>query len=149
MPLDDTTRALDRTAAVSEAVAEVGRTIRATLPRKATEKDKLFADFWGWSLVLRMVEPLRDKSKRAAVAGEVLPDHAAHPFAVGTSETVYSSELGSIGMKVVEQADRLDVPGFVADLEKAGVKPALLKRLQKKHNRSFPGAHIFTASLTG
>lgn len=148
MPLDDT-RPLDRTTAVTEAVTELGRVIRATLPRKATDKDKLFADFWGWSLVLRMVEPLRDKSKRAAVAGEVLPDHTAHPFAIGTSETVYSSELGSIGMKVVEQAERLDVPAFIADLEKIGIKPAQLKRLLKKHTRQFPGAHIFTASLTG
>lgn len=146
MPLD-AARPIDRTAAVSEAVAEVGRVIRATLPRKATDKDKLFADFWGFSLALRLIEPLRDKSKRSAVAGEVLPDHAAHPFAIGTSETVYSSELGSIGMKVVEQAERLDVPGFVADLEKAGVTPALLKRLLKKHTRQFPGAHIFTATL--
>lgn len=148
MPLDDT-RPLDRTASVAEAVAETGRIIRATLPRKATEKDKLFADFWGWSLVLRMVEPLRDKSKRAAIAGGVLPDHSANPFAIGTSETVYTSDLGSIGMKVVEQAERLDVPAFVADLEKIGVKPAQLKRLLKKHTRQFPGAHIFTASLAG
>lgn len=148
MPLDST-RPPDRTAAVSDAVGEIGRIIRAMLPRKATEQDKLFADFWGFSLAQRLIEPLRDKSKRAAIAGQVLPDHSAKPFPIGTAETVYSSDLGSISMKVVEQADRLDVAGFVADLEKAGVRPALIKRLLKKHTKTFAGAHIFTATLAG
>jgi hypothetical protein len=41
----------------------------------------------------------------------------------------------------------VDHAGYVADLLKAGVKPALIKRLDKKHRTEMRPAHKFTASL--
>jgi hypothetical protein len=147
MPLD-AARPLDKTAAITDAFAEIGRVNGTMPPRSRNAKDKLAWEYWTASLLNRLAEARRDKAKRAAVAGDVLPDHTAHPLPVGTVETVYTGALVTIGMKVVEQADRLDVAGFVADLEKSGVASRLLKRLVKRHTRSFPGAHVFTASLT-
>jgi hypothetical protein len=151
LPLDDThprTKAkpaipLDRTATITEAFGEIG----IALPRSRNAQDKLADEYWAASVLAGLAEKRREKAKRAAVAGNVLPDHAAHPLAIGTAETVYTGALVRIDVKVVEQADRVDVVGFVADLERAGVKLATLKRLRKKHTKSFAGAHVFTASL--
>jgi hypothetical protein len=52
----------------------------------------------------------------------------------------------TINLKVVPQAPRVNTAALVAALEQAGVKPALLKRLVKKHTEKFGGAHIFTFS---
>jgi hypothetical protein len=87
-------------------------------------------------------------TRNAAVAGGLLPDHTADPMPVGTFETVYSGSLVTITVKVANQPDRVAVPALLADLEAAGVKAALLRRLVKKHSTSFAGAHTFTASLT-
>ena len=146
MPLDST-RSITITEAVNESFDEIGRAIRTMLPKATTAKDRLAAEYLAASLTSRLSEAWRDKTKRAAVGGGVLPDHTADPFPVGTVETVYTGALVTISVKVVEQADRVDVAGLVASLEKAGVKPTLLKRLVKKHTKSFAGAHVFTASL--
>lgn len=143
MPLDATTP-LDRTAQITDAFGELGR----QLPKSRNAKDRLAFEYWVSSILSRLAEARREKAKRAAVAGGVLPDHSAAPMPIGTTETVYTGELVTIGVKVVEQASRLDAAGFIADLEKAGLPARTLKRLVKKHTTTFSGAHIFTASLT-
>jgi hypothetical protein len=60
---------------------------------------------------------------------------------------VYASDVVTISVKVVEQADRVNVAALVADLEKTGIALRTLRRLVKKHTTPYAGAHIFTASL--
>jgi hypothetical protein len=143
MPLDSA-RPLDRTAAITDAFGEIER-----MTKTRNAKDRMAMEYWAASVLLGLAEKRRDKAKRAAVAGGVLPDHAAHPMAIGTAETVYTGAQVRIDVKVVEQADRVDVPAMMVDLERAGVKLVTLRRLLKKHTKTFNGAHIFTASLVG
>lgn len=144
MPLDST-HAATKTDLISAAFSEIGK---AQLPTTKSTKDKLALEYWAASLLNRLSEARREKAKKAAVMGGVLPDHTSNPLAIGSAETVYSGPLVTIGVKVVAQADRVNVPGLVAYLEKNGVKPALLKRAVKRHTEVFGGAHIFTALLT-
>lgn len=146
MPLDSPTPS-DKATAIIDAFGEIGRVNGTMIPRRSNAKDRIAYEYWVSSLLNRLSEARRDKARRAAVAGGVLPDHAANPMPVGTVETVYAGGLVTIAMKVVEQADRVDVAGLMADLEAAGVAAKLLKRLAKRHTRTFPGAHVFTASL--
>jgi hypothetical protein len=139
---------IDGNALIVQALAAIAESIQAMLPRRASTTERAAAEYWGASIVNQLAEAWRNKAKRQAVAQGVLPDHAATPYPIGTSETVYVGTLVTVSLKVVEQADRVDVPGLVRDLIASGVKPAVLKRLLRKHNKSFPGAHIFTASLT-
>lgn len=142
------TPAIDRGAVVSQAVAEIGVAARKLLPPRAPKAQVVAADYWAGSLVMQLAEAWRIRAKREAVAMGVLPDHTEHPSPVGTAETVYTDPMITIAMKVVEQAARVDVPGLIADLQKLEIKPTVLARLLKKHTKTFPGAHIFTASLT-
>jgi hypothetical protein len=92
-------------------------------------------------------EAWRDESRRALIACGALPDYRAAPLSVGTQATIYSDALVTVGVKVTKQPPSLDVDACFADLLAAGVKPALLKRLRKKHTTAFNGAHILTALL--
>ena len=121
--------------------------VTTMLPKRATAKQRAAVDYWCASLANQTAESWRGKAKVKCVAEGVLPDHEAHPSPIGTAETVYVDEIVSIGMKVVAQADRCDVAALVADLTKAGVDQKVLKRLVKKHTKTYAGAHIFTASL--
>lgn len=147
MPLDGVGSS-SKVAAVTEAFAEIGRVNGTMIPGRARgAKVRLAYDYWIASVLAQLAEVRRDKAKKAAVAGEVLPDHAADPYPIGTAQVVYADKVVTIGLKVVAQADRFDVAALLVDLELAGVKPSLLKRLVKKHKRSFDGAHVYTASL--
>jgi hypothetical protein len=144
MPLDDT-RAASRTEVIATAFAEIGTKL---LPATRSTKEKLALEYWASSVLTRLAEARREKAKRAAVIGGVLPDIATSPYPIGAAETVYAGSSVTIGVKVVAQADRVNIAGLVAYLEKNGVKPALLRRAVKRNTETFPGAHIFTALLT-
>ncbi len=117
------------------------------LPKRHSANERAAAEYWGASVASQVAEQWRGKAKAQAVAAGVLPDHEAHPSPIGTMETIYADKLISISMKVVAQADRVDVTSLIADLTKAGLPERVLKKLLKRHTRTFPGAHIFTASL--
>jgi hypothetical protein len=140
MPLD--TAKPNVTDAVAEGFAAIGYP-----PGTRNARDRLAEEYWSASLLSRLADARREKAKKAAVTGGVLPDHLAEPYPIGTAATVYAGPTVTISLKVVPQADRVNTAALVADLQKAGVKPALLKRLVKKHTEQFGGAHIFTAAL--
>jgi hypothetical protein len=148
MPLDTlktSGKTLGRTGVtqlIAEAFGDIGYP-----PGSRSARDRLAEEYWSASLLSRFADARREKAKKAAVTGGVLRDHLAEPYPVGTSETVYAGATVTINLKVVPQAPRVDTAALVADLQKAGVKPALLKRLVKKHTEQFGGAHIFTAAL--
>lgn len=131
----------------AETFGALGTLVAGMVPKRGSAKQRAAAEYWGASLASQAAEGWRGKAKVKAVAEGVLPDYETNPSPIGTAETVYTDGLVAVGMKVVAQADRHDVPGLVADLTKAGVDPKVLKRLLKKHTRSFNGAHIFTATL--
>jgi hypothetical protein len=154
MPLDathantaETPFRLSKTGVITEAFANIGTTADTMMPRPRKARDRVAEELWRAQLLSGLAEQRKNDAKRAAIAAGVLPDYTTEPFPVGTAETVYAGPAVTIGLKVVNQGDRVDVPGLVADLEKSGIKPTVLKRLVKKHTRSFGGAHIFTASL--
>lgn len=140
MPLDTTKSSV--TDAIAEDFSAIGYP-----PGTRNPRDRLAEEYWSASLLSRFADARREKAKKAAVTGGVLPDHLAKPYPVGTAETVYAGATVTINLKVVPQADRVNTAALVADLHKAGVKPALLKRLVRKHTEQFGGAHIFTAAL--
>jgi len=131
----------------AEARAELDRTLAALLPRAKTAASRAWVTYAVATRAVSLNEAWRETSKKALVASGSLPDYAANPLPVGTVLTVYSDPLVTAGVKVVPQAPRLNVDACFADLLAAGVKPALLKRLRKKHTTDFSGAHILTALL--
>jgi hypothetical protein len=142
-------RATEKTAAIASAFQEIGRVNGTMMPLSKKADDKLAWEYFAASELSSLAEKRRDVAKLAAVKGGVIPDYSAHPLEVGTSATAYISDLLTIGVKVTAQADRVNVLGLVADLKAAGVETRLLKRLVKRHTKSFAGAHSVTALLTG
>ena len=138
----------DRAAAFTEAFALFANVVTSMLPKRSTAKQRAAVDYWCASLANQTAEAWRGKAKAVCVVQGVLPHHELHPMPIGTTETVYADELVSIGLKVVAQADRCDVAALVVELIKTGVEERSLRRLVKKHTKSYPGAHIFSASLS-
>lgn len=142
-------RASEKIAAIAADYHEIGRVNASAMPRSANPDD---IDWWT-CLVAGQIGSLNDKvkddAKKRLVSRGKLPDFSAHPLPVGTVRTLYASDLLTASVKVTAQADRVEVAGLVADLVAAGVKPGLLKRLVKRHTRSFAGAHSVTVVLTG
>ena len=71
------------------------------------------------------------------------------PIVAGFAALALRRVASFFHVKVTQQASRLNVDAFVADLAAAGVKTALLRKLRKRHTTDFSGAHIITALLTG
>ena len=157
MPLDDISakprsRARSPEAAAkpepaAEARAELDRAFAELLAKAKTAKSRAVLAYWASSRADSQSDAWREESKRALIASGVLPDYAANPLPVGTVATIYSDPLVMLSVKVVQQADRLAVDAFVADLVAAGVKLPLLRRLRKRHTTGFSGAHTITALL--
>jgi len=117
---------------------------------RAATNDVQHAAAWEYheaSLALRADEVRRTKAQAAAVKAGVLPDHLKFPRPVGTNEVVYADGVLVISVTVFAPIAGVDHAGYVEDLLKAGVKPALIKRLDKKHRTETRPAHKFTSSL--
>jgi hypothetical protein len=98
----DATQSADKTAALTEGFTEIGRCVNAMLPKTPSAIDRAALRYWASSLVCRLADAWRDRTKRAAVVSGALPDHVATPFPVGTAATVYAGPLVTISVKVVE-----------------------------------------------
>jgi hypothetical protein len=115
--------------------------------RASTDVRVVAREYHDASVGLRDAEARRKKATAAAVKLGVLPDHERFPLPVGTAEVVYADDGLVISVTVVAPITGWDHAGFVADLLKAGVKPALIKRLDKKHRTETRPAHKFVSSL--
>jgi hypothetical protein len=146
MPLD-TPSPLGRTAAITDALAQIGRVNGTMMPKSRKRGDAEAYEFFTASLINQLNEARRNQAKKALIAKGIMPDYSADPLPAGTVQTVFSGDVVSLSVKVVEQAARVNVAALVADLEKAGFPPGKLKRLIRKHTTAFNGAHIITASL--
>lgn len=166
MPLD-ATGILTKTEAINGAFHAIGFAGDTTIPRvrtpakgkaKAPAAKKRGADAasgktlaaWEYhvaSQLLRIAETRRERAHEAAVKAGVLFDHKAKPEPVGTLRVVYAGAVIEIRLQVVAPIEQLDPVGFIADLGKAGVSLAVLKRLSAKHTKIMRAAHKFTSSL--
>ena len=158
MPLDDTgsrvnqrlvaerkrsqTRGKPKPAALVVGRDETERRLEELLLLAKTAEVRAWLEYWAATEDERRAVARREKAKRA-----VVPDFAANPLPVGTVETLFSCPLLTVGVKVVRQADRVDVAGVVAYLGQSGVKPALLRRAVRRNSMVFAGAHIITVLL--
>ena len=135
MPLDDTgtrkppskRRPAPKPKANAKALAALEYHLAATLARDAAARKKA--------------------AHKAAVSSAVLPDHETNPREPGTSEVCYDDGKIRIVLTVAEPIEKLDTQPFVDALVKAGMKPAVLAKLVKKHTYSTAAAHIYTSSI--
>jgi hypothetical protein len=158
MPLDGTTRRANprspkaavpgKPDANADARAELDRTLARLMARAKTAKSREVLAYWASSRAGSQSDAWREGAKKALIARGVLPDYATNPLPVGTVATIYADPLAMLTVKVTQQASRLNVDAFVADLAAEGVKAALLRKLRKRHTTDFSGAHIITALLT-
>lgn len=99
------------------------------------------------STLARDAAARKKAAHKHAVSAAVLPDHENHPREPGTSEVCYDDGKIRIVLMVAEPIEKLDAAPLIEDLVKAGVKPAMLARLVKKHTYGTAPAHVFTSSL--
>lgn len=166
MPLD-ATGILTKTEAINGAFHAIGFSGDTTIPRvrtpakgkvkspaakkrgvdAASAKTLAAWEYHVASQLLRIAETRREKAHEAAVKAGVLFDHKEKPEPVGTLRVVYAGTVIEIRLQVVEPIAKLDDVNFIADLVKAGVKPAVLNRLATKHTKVMRPAHKFMSSL--
>jgi hypothetical protein len=91
----------------------------------------------------RTWEAARKRAHAALVRLGIFPEG----LPTGTNMVVYSDSELVITLTVVEPIVGVDHAGYVADLLKQGVSPALIKRLDKKWRIETRPAHKFTSSL--
>lgn len=158
MPLDDTrarARPIAKVAkpdAIAAGFAEIVRIIGVPMPASKAKGTRLAKAETSWKVyrgqkVRRLVEKLWENIMAEAVRQDVIPDHLEHPEPPGTNRMVYVGEAVEISLAVSEPVEGINFEGFVADLLKAEVKPALIKRLTRRHRTETRAAHKFTASL--
>jgi hypothetical protein len=99
------------------------------------------------SVAWRAYEAARKRAHAALVKLGIFPDHEKHPLPVGTNMVVYSDGEVVITLTVAEPIAGINYEGMAADLLKLGIKPATLKRLEKKHRTETRPAHKFVSSL--
>lgn len=142
MPLD-AARAASRTEALAHEFAQLG----TVTPRGTPRKDLALHEYWVASSLRAWAEPRYRRALAALVELRVIRDPERFPEPVGTSRDVATGGFVSVRLTVAEPQERLDLPGFLADLEAAGVKRALIKRLRAKHTSVARAAHVFKPSL--
>jgi hypothetical protein len=146
MPLD-AARAQTLTEAIKAAFDAIGTEGRTSMPPSSSNTDPIAWEYHVASLLLRYAEKRRERATKAAVKAGVLFDHTESPLPIGTERDIYEGKVLAIGVSVVEPQVKFDDEAFVLDLAKAGVKPAVLKRLRHKHTHPFKPIHRFSSRL--
>jgi hypothetical protein len=135
-------RANSRTDAINDAFAAIGVT-----STRATAKDAAALEYHWASHLLRIAETRRKKATADAIELGVIFDPIDAPEPVGANRVVFAGSVVEISVAVAAPMQGVDHAAFVADLLKAGVKPALIKRLGAKHAYQSRPAHKFSSSL--
>ena len=146
MPLD-ASQAIGKTDAINAAFASIGYVNGSAMPRCRRAKELVAWEYHLASHLLRVAETRRKKAHADAVKAAVIFDHEKFPEPVGTNRLVYAGEVVEISVSVAAPIAGVDHVAFVVDLLKAGVKPALIKRLTAKHTTETRPAHKFVSSL--
>jgi hypothetical protein len=148
MPLD-AARANTKTGAINDAFAAIGTAAGngTSMPRSKKNTEPVAWEYHCASHLARIAEARKAKAIAAAVKAGVMFDPAKQPLPVGSNALVYAGEVVEIACTVGTAATRLDAAAFADDLEKAGVKRALIDRLALKHTIENRAPHKFTSSL--
>jgi hypothetical protein len=151
MPLD-ATRATSKTTAINDALAAIGVEGDTAMPRCKARGVALAEERAAYRLFVaghcrRRAETEWNAALALAVETGVIFDHREDPEPVGTDRVVFAGLVTEIRVTVAAPIAGVDHAGFVADLLKAGVKPALIKRLTGKHATETRPAHSFKPSL--
>ena len=133
--------------ALTASFAEIGVATSIMQPRSRKNTEPFAWEYHVASLLLRLAEARRRRAIKAAVGAGVIFDHEKEPLAPGSDQVVYAGDVVEIRVAVATPASVLDVPAFLADLAKAGVKPALITRLTNKHTHDNRAPHKFTSSI--
>lgn len=144
----DAARANLLTTAINDAFAGIGKGPPTAMPRGSKNNTEPLAFEVLVSKRLAKLAAAREAlAIRDAIKAGVMFDHKDDPLPEGTSKVVYDGDVVRIDLKVTGGRDGIDHDAYVADLEKAGVAPALLKRLAAKHATMSACPHSFTPSL--
>ena len=143
----DAAKASLKTEAITNAFEGIGTTEETAMPRCRGNVEPIAWEYHAASQLLRLAKKRREKAQAAAVEAGVIFDHKLEPEAVGTNRQVYRGAVIEVTLAVGPGQDIVDHEGFVAGLLKAGVKPALIKRLTAKHTLAGNPIHTFRSSL--
>lgn len=146
MPLD-AARAAAKITAINNAFASIGTSGDTKMPVSKKNTEPVAYEFYTSAHLARIAEARKKKAHAAAVKAGVIFDHEKDPQPIGSNTRVYAGDVIEIACSVTTPATRLDADAFVSDLEKAGVKLALLNRLRNKHTHENRAPHKFTASI--
>ena len=146
MPLD-AAKATAKINAIIQAFDAIGVVEPTRQPRSRRNNEPVAWEFYVATHLAKLAEARKRQAIAAAVAAGVLFDHEKEPMAVGTERDVYAGDVVQIALVVSNPSRKLDVPGFVDALEKAGVKRKLLLETAEQHTTDSRAPHRFTASL--
>ncbi len=146
MPLD-VAAATSLTERLNEAFAAIGASNGTAPPRKVNAAEAAAYEYHVSSHLLRIAETRRKRAHAAAVKAGVMFDHERAPEPVGTERVVYAGALVEVSVTVAAPVQGLDHLAFVVGLLEAGVKPALVKRLQARHATETRPSHRFSSTL--
>jgi hypothetical protein len=151
MPLD-AARAVTKTQAITDAFAEIGTVSRTAMPRCTLKAAALARALAAWKLhIAGQLRRLAESAWQQALAGAIktgtIPDAAKAPEPVGTDRIVYAGPVVCIRLVVAKPIEVVDHLAYVAELLEAGVNPALLRKLAKRHTTETRPAHRFSTSL--
>ena len=143
----DAAKASLKTKAITDAFDGIGLTDDTAMPRCRGNVEPVAWEYHVASQLMRCAKKRREKAQAAAVEAGVIFDHKAEPEAVDTNRQVYRGAVVEVTLAVSPGQDSFDIEGFVSGLLKAGVKPALIKRLTTKHTLAGNRIHTFRSSL--
>lgn len=136
-------RAASKTESLSQAFAVVG----SVIPRGTARKDVLLHEYWVASMVRSWAEPRYRRALAGLIEGGLINDPERRPWPVGTNQVIASGAMIEVRVTVAEPQERVDMPAFLAELDRLGVKPALIKRALGKCTTEARAAHVFKPSL--
>lgn len=146
MPLD-AARSATLTETINSAFAGIGQGAPVTMPRSKLNTEPVAFELFTARLLVKFAKAREEKAIKAAIKAGVMFDHKADPEPDGTARVVYDGDVVRVDLKVGSGREGVDHDAYVDSLAKAGVAPALLKRLATKHATVTAAPHSFSASL--
>lgn len=143
----DVVRANAKTGAINLAFSDIGVVGDTKMPRSKLNTEPVAWEYHVSALLVRQANARMEKAQKAAVKAGVMFDHEKEPRVPGTNEMVFAGEVVQIDLKVTTPRTKLDTDALFADLEKAGVRRALIDKLVDRHTHDNRAPHSFTSSL--
>ncbi len=137
----------DLVGAINADFSGIGASDETAMPASKRNTEPVAYEYYLASHLLRLAEARKKNAIKAAYREHVLFDPEKSPLPTGTHALVYAGDMVEIDVDVGTPATRLDLDGFLTDLETHRVKRDLLKRLVTKHTKDNRAPHKFNATL--